>query len=268
MDIECHGQGRVNRWPHGGMVMSAGLRCLQDFAIKGTQKDAGLVADLKGTYDSPKFKLMTSLAQASGKLRLALTGKKVVPGMDLTVSGSLPDAASGKLAVDYVVPHVSVKASSTLATAPVMDLAVSSNVAIKDRDLVVGGQGAYDAAKGQITGWKVGFGYSALDYQVAATLSDAKDVTALIAHSVGPDLTVGAEVVRNLESAETSVSAGIARRFPSGTLQKVKVQHTGIVSVLHEQPLEGKSKIAVSSQFDAKDLSKAPKYGVAVDFKY
>ena len=48
----------------------------------------------------------------------------------------------------------------------------------------------------------------------------------------------------------------------------MNVHHTGIFSVLHETALDGKNKIALSGQFDAKDLSKAPKYGVALDFKY
>ncbi|KAG7666470.1 hypothetical protein Ndes2437B_g09176, partial [Nannochloris sp. 'desiccata'] len=82
------------------------------------------------------------------------------------------------------------------------------------------------------------------------------------------DLIVGAEAVRNLESAETALAAAVQRRLASGALQKVKVQHTGIVSVLHEQILEGKSKITLSGQFDAKDLSKAPKYGMGLDLKY
>ena len=46
------------------------------------------------------------------------------------------------------------------------------------------------------------------------------------------------------------------------------MQHTGVVSVLHEQVLEGKSKITLSGQFDSKDLAKAPKYGVGLDLKY
>lgn len=240
----------------------------QDLTVKGTHKDGVLASELKATYDSAHFKLVSTLAQASGKVGLSLTGKKIVPGMNVTLSGNVPDTASAKVAVDYTVPHVTVKASSTLTPAPMLDLGVTTNVVVKDRDIVVGGEGAYDAAKGLICSWKVGLGYTALDYQLAATLSDKKDVTAMIAHSVNPDVTIGAEVVRNIESAETSVTAGVARRLPSGALQKIKVQHTGIVSVLHEQTLEGNSKLALSSQFDAKDLSKTPKYGVSVDFKY
>ena len=240
-----------------------------DLVLKGNQKDGAFVPEAKVTYDNTHFKLVTSLAQTSGKVGLALTGKKILPGMNVTVSGTLPDAGSGKVALEYVVPHVSLKATSTLSASPVMDVSVASNVDVKGRDFVVGGQGAYDAAKGLVSSWKVGFGYAALDYQIAASVNDKKDVSALIAHSINADVTVGAEVVRNIDSAETSMAAGVARRLSSGALQKVKVQHTGIVSVLHEQSLDGgKNKVALSGQFDAKDLSKNPKYGVSLDFKY
>lgn len=240
-----------------------------DFVLKGSQKDGGFVPEVKATYDNANFKLVTSLAQASGKVGLALTGKKVVPGLNVTLSGSLPDANSGKLAVEYLpVDSVAVKAATSLSASPAMDVSVATSVDVKGRDLVVGAQGGYDAAKGMITSWKVGFGYAAHDYQVASTLNDKKDVCALVSHAVNPDVTVGAEIVRNLDSSETTMTAGIARKLSSGALQKVKVQHTGIVSVLHETALDGKNKIALSGQFDAKDLSKAPKYGVALDFKY
>lgn len=240
-----------------------------DFVLKASQKEGGFVPEAKATYDNANFKIVTSLAQASGKVGLALTGKKVIPGLNVTLSGSLPDANSGKLAVEYVpVDSVAVKTATSLSASPAMDVSIATSLDVKGRDLVVGGQGGYDAAKGMVTSWKVGFGYAAHDYQVASTLNDKKDVSALVAHTVSPDVTVGAEIVRNLESSETSMTAGIARTLPSGALQKVKVQHTGVVSILHETALDGKNKVALSGQFDAKDLTKAPKYGVALDFKY
>jgi hypothetical protein len=242
-----------------------------DFSVKGKSDSGSFVPDAKVTYDNSNFKLVTSLAQASGSIGLALTGKSVVPGMNVILSGSLPDAAnSGKVALEYLPTDVvAIKASSSLSTSPAVDVSVATNVDLNGRDLVVGGQGGYDAAKGMVSGWKVGFGYThAKDYQIAASLNDKKDVCAQVAHSVNADLTVAAEIVRNLESAETSMTAGVARRLASGASQKVKVQHTGVVSVLHETTLDGNSKVAVSGQFDAKDLGKAPKYGLSLDFKY
>lgn len=242
-----------------------------DLSLKGKSDGGAFSPDAKLTYDNSNFKLVTSLAQASGSIGLALTGKSVVSGLNVTLSGNLPDAAnSGKVAVEFTpTDAVALKASSSLSTSPALDLSVATKVDLDGRDLVVGGQGGYDAAKGLVTGWKVGFGYThASDYQIAATVNDKKDVCAQVAHTVNADVTVAAEIVRNLDSAETAMAAGVARKLASGATQKIKVQHTGVVSVSHETTLDGTSKVAVSGQFDAKDLAKAPKYGLSLDFKY
>ena len=242
-----------------------------DLSVKGKSDGGSFAPDAKLTYDNSNFKLVTSLAQASGSIGLALTGKSVVSGLNVTLSGNLPDAAnSGKVALEYTpTGTVAVKASSSLSASPALDVSVATNVDLGGRDLVVGGQGGYDAAKGQVTGWKVGFGYThASDYQIAATVNDKKDVCAQVAHSVNADMTVAAEISRNLDSAETAMAAGVARKLGSGATQKIKVAHTGVVYVVHETTLDGNSKVAVSGQFDAKDLAKAPKYGLSVDFKY
>ncbi|KAH7617731.1 hypothetical protein Ndes2526B_g07596 [Nannochloris sp. 'desiccata'] len=239
-----------------------------DFAVKGVHRDGKLDTELKGTYDTSSYKIIATLAQATGKLGLSAAAKEVAPGVTVGVSGTLPDVDSAKLAVDYVAPHVTLKTSTSLTAAPKVDAAVTTAFNRSGRNVVAGAEVSYDAAKGTVSKWAIGSGYTAADYQLAAMLNDKKDVSLLIAHSVQSDLIVGAEAVRNLESAETALAAAVQRRLASGALQKVKVQHTGIVSVLHEQILEGKSKITLSGQFDAKDLSKAPKYGMGLDLKY
>jgi voltage-dependent anion channel protein 2 len=240
----------------------------QDFSLKTTHKDGVLANDLKATYDNPRYKLITTLAQATGKLGLAVTAKALAPGVNVGVSGTIPDIDSAKVAVDYVAPHITLNATSSLSAAPIVDVAATSRFSIRSRDVIGGGKVSYDASKGSIKEWILGMGYTAADYQVAATYNDKKDVTALIAHSVRPDLTVGAQVTRNVESATTAMYAGVTRRLASGATQKVKVAHTGVVSVLHQQPLEGKSIVSLSGEFDAKDPSKAPKYGFGLDVKY
>lgn len=241
---------------------------LQEFAIKGVKSDGALDTTLKTSYSSGNYSLVANLAQASGKLGLSAAYSNLAPGLKLSVSGTLPDPDSAKLGLDYNQPHINLRAASTLTAAPKVDVAATSGFVVGGQDVVAGAEAGYDTAKGTITGWRLGLGYTASDYQAAVLINDKNDVTTLLAHNVDVDLTVGAEVVRNLTSSETTLSAGVTRRLGSGALQKIKVQHTGLVSVLHEQALEGKSVIALSGQFDAKDLSKAPRYGVAVDFKY
>lgn len=240
-----------------------------DFAIKGVHRDGALATDLKGTYDTSRYKFVATLAQATGKLGLAASVKNVAPGVTLGLSGTIPDVESGKLAVEYLGPHINLKSATSLSAAPKVDVAATSAFLVKGRSVVAGADVSYDAAKGAISKWAVGMGYTAADYQVATLYNEKQELSVLIAHSVRPDLTVGAEVVKNMgEAGATSLTAAVQRRLATGALQKVKVQHSGIVSVMHEQTLEGKSKVAISGQFDSKDLNNAPKYGVAFDLKY
>jgi hypothetical protein len=241
---------------------------LQEFAIKGVRTDAGLDSVLKTSYTSGKYSLVASLAQATGKLGLSAAYSDLAPGLKLTVSGTLPDPDSAKIGLDYSRPNITLKSASTLTSSPKVDISATTGFLVNGQDVVAGAETGYDTAKGAITGYKLGLGYTAADYQASVTVNDKNELTTLLAHNVSHDLTVGAEVVRSLSNAETALSAGVARRLPSGALQKVKVAHTGLVQVLHEQVLEGKSIVALSGQFDAKDLSKAPKYGIAVDFNY
>lgn len=240
----------------------------QDFVLKTSHKEGSLVNEVKATYDNPHYKVVTQLAQTTGKLGLAVTAKDLAPGFKFGLSGNIPDVDSAKLAVDYVAPHVTVNATSSLSVTPAVDIAATSRFEVRNRDIVGGAKVSYDSAKGTIKEWILGMGYTAADYQIAMTLNDRKDVSSLIAHNVRPDLTVGAQVTRNLDTQATSMSAGISRTLSSGARQKIKVAHTGLVGILHEQALEGNSKVSFSGEFDAKDLSKPPKYGVGLDFKY
>ena len=58
-----------------------------------------------------------------------------------------------------------------------------------------------------------------------------------------------------------------AKRLDSGALAKARLDNTGIASLLYETELKPLTKLALSSQFDATDLSKAPKFGLALDVK-
>ncbi len=58
-----------------------------------------------------------------------------------------------------------------------------------------------------------------------------------------------------------------AKRLDSGALAKARLDNTGIASLLYETELKPLTKLALSSQFDATDLSKAPKFGLALGVK-
>lgn len=233
------------------------------FAVTATKKDTALEMALKSTYTAPKYTIVSTVSQA-GKLGVAATYKEAVPGLTLGLSGTVPELDTGKLAVDYAAPHVTVKSTVSLTAAPKVDLAVTTGV---DK-VTVGGETSYDAAKGALTKWSVGAGYAAVDFQAAVFLNDANVVTGQYAHVVTPSATVGAEVAHNLSTKVTTFSAGVAKKLEAGTLVKGRLDNNGLVSVLYETEVRAKTKMGLSAQFDALDLNKAPKLGFAYDLKY
>lgn len=235
-----------------------------EFTVNAVGKDDKLEMALKGAYAANKYSVTATLAQ-SGKLAVAVGYKELVPGLTLGLTGNVPDTDSAKLGIDYSgVPHLLVKSSVSLTAAPKVDVAVTSGL----NDVTVGGEVSYDAAKSAITKWTVGVGYTASDYQAALLYNDAQKATALLSHRVTADTTIGAEVVRDLAANTTSFAAGLSKQQAGGALTKLKLDNAGIVSVLYEQDLKARTKLAVSGQFNALDLNQAPKFGFGYAISY
>jgi voltage-dependent anion channel protein 2 len=60
---------------------------------------------------------------------------------------------------------------------------------------------------------------------------------------------------------------GYGKRLASGALAKVRLESTGLASLLFEQDVGPASRVALTSQFDATNLDKAPKVGFALALK-
>ena len=57
------------------------------------------------------------------------------------------------------------------------------------------------------------------------------------------------------------------KRLEQGGLAKVRLDNAGSLQVLYELEAQKNAKLAISSQFDAKNFEKAPKFGIALDIK-
>lgn len=198
------------------------------------------------------------------QLTLVGTASNIAPGLSAALTGSLPDQSSAKLTVDYAIPHVTLKTAVGLTSAPKVDLAATTGV----EGVVVGGDVGYDTSKGSITRWALAAGYTKADYQASLMLIDrGETVKASFTHNVDSTMTVGGEVMHSLTKSTTGFTLGYAKKLDSGALFKARLDNTGLTSVLYEQELRPKTLVALSSQFDATDLNKAPKFGVAFGLK-
>lgn len=234
-----------------------------DFSVTAVGKDDKLEMALKAAYAANKYNVVATMGQ-SGKLAVAVSYKELAPGLNLGIAGTVPDPDSGKLSVDYANTHANLKSSVTLTAAPKVDVAATTGF----EGVTVGGEASYDTAKSAVTKWTVGLGYTASDYQAALLYNDKQAATALVAHKVTGDTTIGAEVVRDLAAGTTTFATGVSKQLEGGALTKLKLDNAGIVSVLYEQELKAKTRLAVSGQFSALDLNKPPRFGFGYDIKY
>merc|ERR1719174_834327 len=80
----------------------------------------------------------------------------LAPGLSkTTLSFSVPDIKSGKLALDYSRASLSAKASMGLTATPKAECSVSTTM----RDLTVGGEVGYDSKASAVSKWSVGAQY-------------------------------------------------------------------------------------------------------------
>lgn len=226
---------------------------------KGDKLDLGL----KANYAASKYALVAAVDQ-SGKLAVNASYNELAPGLTLGVSGTVGNAESGKLAVDYAVPHLTLKSTVSLVASPKLDLAATTGY----ERYVAGGEVSFDTTKNAITKWAAGVSYNAPDFQAAVLLDDKNTIKGLYAHKVNADVTVGAEVAHDVTGGATTFATGLSRRLASGALAKAKLDDKGVVSVLYETELRPKNKLVISTQFNSKDVSAAPKYGFGYDLSY
>ncbi|KAI3434810.1 hypothetical protein D9Q98_002867 [Chlorella vulgaris] len=234
-----------------------------EFTVNAVATDNRLDMVLKGAYATDKYSVLAALGQ-SGKLSVATSVKELAPGLTVGVSGTVPDTDSGKLSVEYAHAHATIKSIVSLTAAPKVDFAATTGV----EGVTLGGEASYDTSKSAITKWSLGVGYTAIDYQVALLLSDKNAATALIAHKVTADTTLGAEVVRDLANGTTTFATGLSKQLDGGAMTKLKLNNSGIVSVLYEQELKARTRMTISGQFSALNLEQKPRFGFGYDIKY
>lgn len=234
-----------------------------EFTVNAVNRDDKVETALKAAYKGKGYAVIANVG-SSGKVAGSISFAELAPGLSTTIAGNIPDQSSGVLGIDYAIPHLTVKTLVGLTSSPKVTVAATTGF----KGAVLGGEAAYDTAKGNITKYTVGLGYNGPDYQAAAILSDFSDTLTLsYAHNIDKTTSAGAEVVRKLSESDTKFTLGYSKRLDPTTLTKIRLDNSGIASVLYEQEIKPKTKIAFSSQFDATDLNKAPKFGLAADFK-
>ena len=240
--------------------------------FRGTEKDAlskfntaltdQVTGDLKASYKGQGYSIDSTFA-SSQKVTGSVSLTELLPGLKTTLSATVPDQRSGKLALDYSRPHLTLKSSLGLVAAPKAECSVSAGV----DGFTVGAEAGYDARTSALTKWSLGAQYSAKGTTVAAMLADKGETAkACLAHQLTADLTVGAEASHKIKAGSTSFTLGGAAKLNGATV-KAKVDSAGTASALLETEVQPKAKMTISASCNALDLGKAPKVGISMDVK-
>jgi voltage-dependent anion channel protein 2 len=236
-----------------------------EFTASSLKRDDKLETAIKAGYKHNNINTIATFSHL-GKVTGSATINDIAPGLSATLAGTLPDVQSLKLSIEYYLPHVTAKALVGLTASPTINASLSTGW----NDLTLGTNFTVDTAKNNsLTNWTAGVGYTGLDYQVAALLADKGDTLKITgAHNIDASQGLAAEIARSLNKDEaTIVTLGYQRRLQQGALAKVRLDNTGSLHVLYELEAQKNTKLSFSSQFDATNLEKTPKFGVALDIK-
>ena len=217
---------------------------------------------LRSAYAYKNYSL-SAVFNATDKVAVTAAVDKIAPGLKATLSATLPDSSSAKLAADYVNPYVNLKTTVGLTSQPKVSVAAASFV----KNVLFGAEATFDTAKSALSGYSAGLGYHAGDSQFALTLVDKfETLKVAVSHNVSRDSALGAEFSRPVSGGDVAFTLGLARRLANGALVKAKVDNKGLASALYEQKLASGEKIVLSSQLDTLNLNgKPPKVGLAFD---
>ncbi|KAK9827789.1 hypothetical protein WJX74_002196 [Apatococcus lobatus] len=213
-----------------------------EFSLAGSKKDQTVANTLKANYKFGRYALEGTV-NSGGQVLASVQASSIAPGLDVTLSGVVPDAASGKAKIKYTLPHLTINALTELTSSPKVELALASGY----QNIVAGIETSYDTNKSDVTKWTAAAGLLMDDYQITAILADKGETVKLsYAQNVDPETTIGAEVAHKLQGdSATSVVLGYQRRLRGG----------------------GLPRFALSAGFDATNMEKAPKFGLAFNIK-
>lgn len=230
----------------------------------GAKKGDAVSGDVKGSYTVCKGCTVDATVNDAGKISTSVAMSDVAPGLKATVSGTVPDVSSGKLALQFAKEALGLKADLGLSGAPKVDL----SSCVKMGSVACGAEMSYDSSKGTVTKYGAAATYLAPDFTLAAVAADKMDtVKVSYVQSVSPTLTVGAEIVRKMKASSTTFTLGASTKLDGGASAKGTLDSKGVVSLLYSTPLQPKTTITFCTQFDTRALDKSAKVGIQLGVK-
>ncbi|CAG2168346.1 unnamed protein product [Oppiella nova] len=164
--------------------------------------------------------------------------------------------------VEYVHGIMGLKGCIGLKQSPVAE----GSIAFGKEGVLIGGEGAYDTNKGEVTKYSAGIQYSQRDFSAAAILADrGNKLIASYYHSVNLDTAVGVEATHKFDDNANTFTAGTKYHLDPLTFTKVRLDNHGKLAGLLQHEFRPKNTFTVSSEVDTKALDKSAKVGLALN---
>eukprot|EP00898_Chlorokybus_atmophyticus_P004764 jgi/Chlat1/5289/Chrsp35S05247 len=223
--------------------------------------DNSLAVDLKTIlkYNNAKLEAKTD---TNSNVILNATLDSLAPGIKVLLSGALPDFnKSGKVELQYLRDYAAMTGSIGLSGAPKVDV----TAAFGQPSFAVGGAASVDTSSGELTKYEGGIQHSTAEYAVTAVVADKADTLKLsYVHALDKDRLVGADVMRSLSKATTTIAAGGSYRHDPYTVYKARIDSTGTISALLQHQLRPDATVTFTTQWDSTKQEKNSKFGVAL----
>ncbi|CAD7697974.1 unnamed protein product [Ostreobium quekettii] len=232
------------------------------FTLSSTVKGDKVSGEFKSSYSYERYSVDATVNNANKVTVKGNIADFLVPGLKCTGSFALPATSPSKVGLQYTRPYLNTKVDVDATTSP----KVTASLATGYAKMLYGADCTYDSAKGAFSSWSFGTVYTGPGYEATALYNDKGILKALHAQNLDDKTVLGVEIVRSLKDESSQTFAfGLTRLLNSGVLIKGKAESSGVTSVLYEHQIEKGVKLALSGQFDAKNLDKGAKVGASLE---
>lgn len=243
------------------VVGSTGL----GLTANGLKKDQIFVGDINTLYKSGNTTVDVKVDTYSN-VSTKVTRTDILPNTKIACSFKIPDHKSGKLDVQYLLPHAAIDSSIGLNPAPLLELSAT----IGSKDLSLGGEIGFDTASSLLTKYNAGISFNKPDFSAALLLTDkGQTLKATYIHDVksSSGTMVAAELTHRFSTLENSFTLGSAHSIDPHTVVKTRFSDSGKAALIWQREWRPKSLITFSGEYDSKASSAAPKFGLALALK-
>ncbi|XP_074590164.1 mitochondrial outer membrane protein porin 5-like isoform X1 [Curcuma longa] len=223
------------------------------------------------TFDvSSQYKHKNTLidvkVDTDSNISTTVTISDVLPYTKAIATFKIPDYHSRKLELQYFHDHASIASVVGLKQSPVVELSAT----LGTRAAAFGIEAGFDTASGNLAKYTLGAGFTKPEYNASIILEDKLDtLRASYVHHLdaAQKTSVVAEIVRQFSANKNIVTVGGQYSIDPQTSVKARLNNSGKFAALLQHELKPKSVLTLSSDFDAKALEKAPKFGLALALK-